>query len=187
MESRFKIKIRTTSSSRRRQSVHHKNPLTRIQISISHLQTLGFFDPSHGFRLQFQFHGQFLKNVIRITQNLRYKMLKMDYWTSFWLQIQKALILLKRFNEITSFSSPMTTMYRNKNQVFFKDFFHRWKTKFDFKLQSFVVFLFTQSVIREPDLTEAAMDAIDNVTAKEILLWLYSPFHGVVDSIKCRM
>ncbi|KAI3745892.1 hypothetical protein L6452_08303 [Arctium lappa] len=105
---------------------------------------------------------------------------KMGYLTSLRPQIQNALIFLKRFNRIRSLDVVFVTDDDDEQQGFRYGFLPsliNWKTKFDFKLQSFV-FLFAQS--------QEAMAVVDDdeVTAEELELRLYSSFHGVVDSIE---
>lgn len=114
---------------------------------------------------------------------------KMDYLTSLRPQIQNALIFLKRFNRIRSLDVVFVTDDDDDEQkeggfrYGFLPSLINWKTKFDFKLQSFV-FLFAQSVVRKSEQTEEAMAVVEEVTAEELELRLYSSFHGVVDSIE---
>lgn len=113
---------------------------------------------------------------------------KMDYLTSLRPQIQKALIFLKKFTMIRSLDVVFITDDDDepKDGGFRYGFLPsliNWKTKFDFKLQSFV-FLFAKSILTKTEQTEEAMAVINEVTAEELELRLYSSFHGVVDSIE---
>ncbi|KAJ0494569.1 hypothetical protein HanRHA438_Chr12g0566251 [Helianthus annuus] len=109
---------------------------------------------------------------------------KMDYLTSLRPQIQNALNFLKKFNSIRSLDVIFITDedHEQKEGGFCYGFLPsliNWKTKFDFKLQSFV-FLFASSVF---SITEDVTSP-DVVTQEELELRLYSSFHGVVDSIE---
>lgn len=109
---------------------------------------------------------------------------KMDYLTSLRPQIQKALTFLKKFNQIQSLDVVFTTdddheFTAGRFRYGFLPSLVNWKTKFDFKLQSFV-FLFAQNVVKKTEET----GEVEDVTAEELELRLYSSFHGVVDSIE---
>ncbi|XP_071704685.1 F-box protein At4g18380-like [Rutidosis leptorrhynchoides] len=112
---------------------------------------------------------------------------KMEYLTSLRPQIQKALTFLKKFHHVQSLDVVFTT---DDDHEFKEDGFRygflpsliNWKTKFDFKLQSFV-FLFAKYVNRKTEETEETGE-VDEVTPEELELRLYSSFHGVVDSIE---
>lgn len=113
---------------------------------------------------------------------------KMDYLTSLRPQIQKALNFLKKFDRIRSLDIVFITDDDDEQKeggfrYGFLPSLISWKTKFDFKLQSFV-FLFARSVIGKTEQTDEAVAAVDEVTAEELELRLYSSFHGVVDSIE---
>nr|KAJ0205845.1 hypothetical protein LSAT_V11C500252270 [Lactuca sativa] len=115
---------------------------------------------------------------------------KMDYLTSLRPQIQKALIFLKKFTMIRALDVVFITDDDDEDdpkeggfRYGFLPSLINWKTKFDFKLQTFV-FLFAQSILGKSEQTEEAMAVINQVTAEELELRLYSSFHGVVDSIE---
>ncbi|KAI3814238.1 hypothetical protein L1987_18988 [Smallanthus sonchifolius] len=105
---------------------------------------------------------------------------KKDYLTSLRPQIQNALLFLKKFDTIRSLNVLFITDDDDDRYGFLPTLIN-WKTKFDFKLQSFV-FLFAQSVVEKSG--EEAVTSLDVVTAEELELRLYSSFHGVVDSIE---
>lgn len=110
---------------------------------------------------------------------------KMDYLTSLRPQIQNALIFLKKFHTIRRLDVVFITDDDDDHvDVGFRYGFLpslvNWKTKFDFKLQSFV-FLFAQSVLEKTEETE---EVLDHASPEELELRLYSSFHGVVDSIE---
>ncbi|GJU27924.1 hypothetical protein Tco_1166545 [Tanacetum coccineum] len=112
---------------------------------------------------------------------------KMDYLTSLRPQIRNALIFLKKFDTIRRLDVVFITDDdddHDQNDVGFRYGFLpslvNWKTEFDFKLQSFV-FLFAQCVVEKTEETE---EVVDQVSAEELELRLYSSFHGVVDSIE---
>ncbi|XP_076883729.1 F-box protein AUF2-like [Bidens hawaiensis] len=120
---------------------------------------------------------------------------KMDYLTSLRPQIQNAFGFLKKFDSIRSLDVMFVTddedddNNNNKQKEIFRYGFLpsliNWKTKFDFKLQSFV-FLFAQSVSKISDKSDDVIMLHGDVTVtpEELELRLYSSFNGVVDSIE---
>ncbi|KAK9066253.1 hypothetical protein SSX86_013574 [Deinandra increscens subsp. villosa] len=117
---------------------------------------------------------------------------KMDYLTSLRPQIQNALIFLRKFHTIRSLDVVFITdddiedgeqkQQKGGFRYGFLPSLINWKTKFDFKLQSFV-FLFAQSVHTEKE-ADSVTSLADVTDEEELELRLYSAFHGVVDSIE---